>query len=125
MKKLFVLFALSLAPLSSHAIGCIGEWPNQICPEFQERPTDQLTVEITCSRLIGGAVDNSMSVLLLSNPTAWTKVVRVYASERGSMKQVYNASVPLSPVITRDPSGPAPADFHTYYGSGLAFSYRV
>lgn len=61
-----LLTLVALVPLKSFAIGCIGEWPNQICPE--NPPSSRLTEtkKLVCFgyNLRGDVGPESISVII-------------------------------------------------------------
>lgn len=124
-----VLLATALSPAKAFSLGCIGEWPGQVCVQgrgWDAFGWDRLVDEIACKKItVPGEVDSALMLVLQSNKTAWAKNVAVIESGWAGRRHIANILVPLNPVVRRDNRGFIPEDVLTYAGNGLILEIHV
>ena len=88
--------------------------------------SDRLEDEIVCNKVVAaGEVDNGLTVVLQSNPTAWGKNVAVYENGYLGVRHLANIQVPLNPIVRADNSGFISEEVLTYEGQGVTLEIHV
>lgn len=85
--------------------------------------SDQMVTEVTCNKIVkSGEFDNGLTILLQSNPTAWTKLVTVIENGYIGNYVIANIQVPLAPEVRPGARGYIPEVNLVYVGAGIELS---
>lgn len=121
--RLLPYLLLFFGSTNALAIGCIGEWPDQICDERTPTPRlseDQLIDQIVCIPVD----DQEIYVFVQSNPVALNQHVSI-RTDLNPKSEIGSFEVPADQPLISTPGWSGPERTATYEVPGLELTMAV